>query len=206
VWYRPCGGCGGGWSGRRPSWVRAGRAAGLATATTRREVAAKELKGNLSESEAQRARLSQSVTELSTSLADARAKSDQLDLALKNANEVGTDVSFRTNEDSISTQCDVASDETRCPRRVHAGCEGACGGLRRSPWVGEGERRVVTASCRSGGGSAGAAGVAKDHMIVEGHGKTESTSMECDVDGYAFDRKVTVRLERAGSQEVARND
>ena len=36
------------------------------------------------------------------------------------------------------------------------------------------------------------AGVAKDHMIVEGHGKAESTSMEGDVDGYAFDRKVTV--------------
>ena len=31
-------------------------------------------------------------------------------------------------------------------------------------------------------------------------------SMEGDVDGYALDRKVTVRLERAGSQEVARND
>jgi hypothetical protein len=30
--------------------------------------------------------------------------------------------------------------------------------------------------------------------------------MEGDVDGYAFDRKVTVRLERVGGQEVARNE
>jgi hypothetical protein len=30
--------------------------------------------------------------------------------------------------------------------------------------------------------------------------------MEGDVDGYALDRKVTVRLERSDSQEVARND
>jgi hypothetical protein len=43
-------------------------------------------------------------------------------------------------------------------------------------------------------------------MIVEGHGASESTSTDGDLDGYAFDRKVTVRLERAGSQEVARND
>jgi outer membrane protein OmpA-like peptidoglycan-associated protein len=50
------------------------------------------------------------------------------------------------------------------------------------------------------------AGVPKDHLIVEGHGKGESTSMEGDVDGYALDRKVTVRLERSDSQEVARND
>ena len=70
----------------------------------KKEVAAKALKSDLSESEAQRALLTQSVTELNASLADARAKSDQLDVALKSAGELGTDVSFRTNEDSISTQ------------------------------------------------------------------------------------------------------
>src|SRR6202045_3422949 len=70
----------------------------------KKEVAAKTLKTDLSESEAQRELLTQSVTELNASLTEARAKSDQLDLALKNANDLGTDVSFRTNEDSISTQ------------------------------------------------------------------------------------------------------
>ncbi len=47
------------------------------------------------------------------------------------------------------------------------------------------------------------AGVTPDRMIVEGHGNSESTSVDGDLDGYAFDRKVTVRLERPGTQEVA---
>src|SRR5580698_2180800 len=49
----------------------------------KKEVAAKALKSDLTQSEAQRALLTQSVTELNASLADARAKSDQLDQALK---------------------------------------------------------------------------------------------------------------------------
>jgi hypothetical protein len=43
-------------------------------------------------------------------------------------------------------------------------------------------------------------------MIVEGHGKSESTAVDGDLDGYALERKVTVRLEQGGGQEVARND
>jgi outer membrane protein OmpA-like peptidoglycan-associated protein len=172
----------------------------------KKEVAAKELKGNLSESEAQRALLTQSVTELNASLADARAKSDQLDLALKNANELGTDVSFRTNEDSISTQAmsplmklgALAASMPDVKVRV-AGYADPRGSEKVNDELSRRRAEAVAEVLAQ-------AGVAKDHMIVEGHGKTESTSMEGDVDGYAFDRKVTVRLERAGSQEVARND
>jgi len=50
------------------------------------------------------------------------------------------------------------------------------------------------------------AGVSKDHLIVEGHGKAESTAMDGDIDGYAFERKVTVKLEHVVATEVARND
>jgi outer membrane protein OmpA-like peptidoglycan-associated protein len=172
----------------------------------KKEVAAKTLKGDLSESEAQRALLTQSVTELNASLADARVKSDQLDLALKNANELGTDVSFRTNEDSISTQAmsplmklgALAASMPDVKVRV-AGYADPRGSEKVNDELSRRRAEAVAEVLAQ-------AGVAKDHMIVEGHGKTESTSMEGDVDGYAFDRKVTVRLERAGSQEVARND
>ena len=50
------------------------------------------------------------------------------------------------------------------------------------------------------------AGLAQDRLIVEAHGKCESTSTPGDLDGYAFDRRVTVRLERPGADEVARRD
>jgi outer membrane protein OmpA-like peptidoglycan-associated protein len=47
------------------------------------------------------------------------------------------------------------------------------------------------------------AGVTSDRMTVEGHGSSESTCEDGDLDGYAFDRKVTVRLERPRTAEVA---
>lgn len=172
----------------------------------KKELAAKTLKTDLSESEAQRMLLTQSVTELNASLAEARAKSDRLDLALKNANDLGTDVSFRTNEDSIGTQAmsllmklgALAATMPDVKVRV-AGYTDPRGSEKLNDELSRRRAEAVAEVLAQ-------AGVPKDHMIVEGHGKSESTSMEGDVDGYAFDRKVTVRLERAGSQEVARND
>jgi outer membrane protein OmpA-like peptidoglycan-associated protein len=172
----------------------------------KKEVAAKALKSDLSESEAQRAQLTQSVTELNTSLADARAKSDQLNSALKNAAELGTDVGFRTNEDSISNQAmaplmklgALAASMPDVKVRV-AGYADPRGSEKVNDELSRRRAEAVAEVLAQ-------AGLPKDHMVIEGHGKTESTTMEGDVDGYAFDRKVTVRLERAGSQEVARND
>jgi outer membrane protein OmpA-like peptidoglycan-associated protein len=172
----------------------------------KKEVAAKTLKSDLSASEAQRVLLKDSVTELSASLADARAKSDQLDLALKNAGELGTDVSFRTNEDQISTQAmsplmklgALAASMPDVKVRV-AGYADPRGSEKVNDELSRRRAEAVAEVLAQ-------AGVPKDHLIVEGHGKGESTSMEGDVDGYALDRKVTVRLERTGGQEVARND
>jgi outer membrane protein OmpA-like peptidoglycan-associated protein len=49
------------------------------------------------------------------------------------------------------------------------------------------------------------AGVSPDHIIVEAHGKKEATTTEGDMDGYAFDRRVTVRIERGSPEAVAKN-
>jgi outer membrane protein OmpA-like peptidoglycan-associated protein len=50
------------------------------------------------------------------------------------------------------------------------------------------------------------AGVSPDRLVVEAHGKSDATSAEGDTDGYAFDRRVNVRIERASSAAVARNE
>jgi len=50
------------------------------------------------------------------------------------------------------------------------------------------------------------AGVARERILIEAHGKTESSSADGDLDGYAFDRRVTVRLELPTSGQVARSD
>jgi outer membrane protein OmpA-like peptidoglycan-associated protein len=46
------------------------------------------------------------------------------------------------------------------------------------------------------------AGVPQDRLVIEGHGASESTSPQGDMDAYAFDRRVTVRLQGA---EVAQS-
>jgi outer membrane protein OmpA-like peptidoglycan-associated protein len=169
-------------------------------------VAKKELAGDLSQSEAQRTALTQSVAELNASLASARVKNDQLDLTLKNTDELETEVSFRTNDDSINAQSmppllkmgALAASLPEVKVRV-AGYADPRGSEEFNDALSRRRAEAVAAVLEQ-------AGLPKDHMIVEGHGKSESTALEGDLDGYAFDRKVTVRLERAGKQEVARND
>jgi outer membrane protein OmpA-like peptidoglycan-associated protein len=172
----------------------------------KQEVAKKDLASNLDQSEAQRNSLTQSVTELNASLAQERVKSGQLDLAMKNTDELQTDVGFRTDDDSINAQAmppllkmgALAASMPDLKVRV-AGYADPRGSEEYNDALSRRRAEAVAAVLEK-------AGVSKDHMIIEGHGKSESTATDGDMDGYAFERKVTVRLERAGKEEVARND
>ena len=172
----------------------------------KQDVAKKALASDLSQSETQKAMLSQNVSDLNASLAEARAKGDKLDLALKNTEALQTDVSFRTNDDSINAQAmspllkigALAASMPDMKVRV-AGYADPRGSEEVNDALSRRRAEAVAAVLEK-------AGLPKDRMIVEGHGKGESTAMDGDLDGYAFERKVTVRLEHAGTQEVARND
>jgi len=155
--------------------------------------------------ETERTRLAQNVTELNGTLAQTQERGEQLDLALSHTDEVQTDVGFRTNDDSIQTQslaplmklgalaaalpdAKVRVDGYADPRGSAAVNEALS--KRRADAV-----AAVLAS----------AGVAPDHIVVEAHGKSEAASSEGDMDGYAFDRRVTVRIERSSPEAVAKN-
>jgi outer membrane protein OmpA-like peptidoglycan-associated protein len=158
----------------------------------KQEVAKKELATDLSQSQAKQTRLSQNVVEL--------------DLALKNTDELQTDVSFRTNDDAIGAQSvppllkigALAASMPEMKVRV-SGYADPRGSEEVNDALSRRRAEAVAAVLEK-------AGLPKDRMIVEGHGKSESTAVDGDLDGYAFERKVTVRLEHGGSQEVARND
>jgi outer membrane protein OmpA-like peptidoglycan-associated protein len=47
------------------------------------------------------------------------------------------------------------------------------------------------------------AGIPADRIVIEAHGEHESTSAEGDLEGYAFERRVTVRIEPAEGKAVA---
>jgi outer membrane protein OmpA-like peptidoglycan-associated protein len=186
--------------------VGAGVGAWIGDRYHKQEVAKKTLATDLSQSEADRKALSDSVAELNASLTSMRAKSDQLDLTLAKTDELQTDVSFRTNDDSINAQSvspllkigALAAAMPDAKVRV-AGYADPRGSEKYNDALSRRRAEAVAAVLEK-------AGVSKEHMIIEGHGKSEATAADGDLDGYALDRKVTVRLEREGEQKVAQND
>lgn len=162
----------------------------------KKEEANKALKAKLDDSEAQRASLAKNVDQLNGSLAQ----------TMKNADELQTAVSFRTNDSSVSPESvemlqKMGTLAASMPdmKVVVSGYADPRGSEKYNDALSRRRAEAVA-------GVLADAGVTKDHLIIEGHGKGEANSMEGDVDGYAFDRKVTVKLERAENLEVARND
>jgi len=164
------------------------------------------LAADLSKAEAERTRLAQSVVQLNGSLTETKARGAQLDQTLKLTDELQTDVSFRTNEASISAQAmtpllklgALAAAMPDVKVRV-AGYADPRGSDALNDALSQRRAEAVAAVLAS-------AGLSPDRLIVEGHGKAESTRTPGDLDGYAFDRRVTVRLERPGAEEVASRD
>jgi outer membrane protein OmpA-like peptidoglycan-associated protein len=169
-------------------------------------VARKELAEGLDKSESDRVRLAHNVTELNGTLAHEQERGEQLDLALSHTDEVQTDVSFRTNDDSIQAQSlsplmklgALAAALPDAKVRV-SGYADPRGSVSVNEALSKRRADAVAAVLAS-------AGVPQDRLIVEAHGKSEASTAEGDMDGYAFDRRVTVRIERAGPEAVARNE
>lgn len=140
---------------------------------------------DLANSEAERTRLSESASELDRTL----KQTDQLELT----------VSFRTDDDSISTP--------DLPPLLKLGALLTAMPQARARVSGYADPRGSDAynealSLRRAQGVAAAlmtAGVPPERIRLEAHGKSESTSAPGDLDAYALERRVTVRLELAGS-------
>jgi len=160
----------------------------------------------LKQSEVQRAQLTDSVAQLDGSLSQARARGDELAAQLGHTDQLGLDVGFRTDDDSVAAQAmspllklgALAASLPQAEVWV-AGFADPRGSdayndklsLRRAVNV-----AAVLAS----------AGVARERIHIEAHGKTEAQEADGDRDGYALERRVTVRLQLPGSGEVAGRD
>jgi len=172
----------------------------------RQAQSSKALRGDLDQSQAESTRLAHELAQREGSLAQAQVRGEQLDAALQRTDRVGLDVSFRTNDDGIATQNmgpllklgALVSALPQAQVRI-AGYADPRGSdtyndelsLRRAQSV----AAVLTGS-----------GVPAERIVIEAHGKTESTSEAGDLDAYALDRRVTVRVELPGAGQVARRD
>lgn len=163
----------------------------------RQKQTAQQLSADLGSSEAERARLAANVTELNGSLADSRSHGAQLEHTLAAVDSVGMDVSFRTDDTSIKSEDmgpllklgALAAAVPGATLRV-AGFADPRGDAAYNEELSQRRAEAVAAALVFGG-------MARERLIVEAHGAGESTSARGDLDAYALDRRVTVRLERA---------
>lgn len=163
----------------------------------REKQTARELKSDLGKSEAERARLATDLTELNGSLAQSRSYGAQLEHTLAAVDAVGMDVSFRTDDSSIKVEDmgpllklgALAAAVPDAKLRV-AGFADPRGDAAYNEALSQQRAEAVAAALVCGG-------MARERLIIEAHGASESTSAAGDLDAYALDRRVTVRLERA---------
>jgi outer membrane protein OmpA-like peptidoglycan-associated protein len=161
---------------------------------------------DLDRSEADRAQLAHSVAQLNGTLAEAQARGEQLDQALQHTDELGFDVSFRTDDDAVTVQAmapllKLGALVASLPQTqvLVAGYADPRGSEAYNDELSFRRAECVAAVLAS-------AGVPRERILIEAHGKSEALSAAGDRDGYAFDRRVTVRLLVPGSGQMARRD
>lgn len=172
----------------------------------RQAQSAQAVKVQLAASDAERERLSADVAQLQGSLAAAQSHDQQLDQSLQRTDEVGLDVSFRTDDDSVSAQAmspllklgALVASMPQAQVRI-AGYTDPRGSDAYNDRLSLQRAQNVAAvlSC---------AGVPRERMVLEAHGKSEADGASGDLDAYAFERRVTVRLQLPAPAQVARRD
>ena len=172
-------------------------------------VAKQALAADLSRSESDKTRLADNVAQLNGSLAREQQQGEQLNRALSHTDQMQTSIGFRTNDDTIQDQAmepllklaGLVSAMPDAKVRV-AGYADPRGSKSWNAALSKRRADAVAAVLEG-------AGVPHGRLIVEAYGKSQASSVEGDVDGYAFDRRVTVTIERpagqSGDNAVARN-
>jgi outer membrane protein OmpA-like peptidoglycan-associated protein len=153
--------------------------------------------------EAERERLAANVTELNGSLAESRSHDVQLEQTVSAVDAVGMDVSFRTDDTSIKAEDmgpllklgALAATVPDAKLRV-AGFADPRGDTAYNVTLSQRRAEAVAAALICGG-------MTRERLILEAHGAGESVSGAGDLDAYALDRRVTVRLERGGTAAPA---
>ena len=160
-------------------------------------VANQELTSNLDKSEVER-------VHLATSLSESTAERARLaDLAARSS-DLATDIGFRTDDASLTDESVVrlkklgalASAVPGAKVRV-AGYADPRGAEAYNLALSQRRADAVAAILKD-------AGLGADRMVVEAHG-AEATCAEGDLDGYAFERRVTVRIEGTENPALARS-
>ncbi len=156
------------------------------------------LSASLGQSEQEREGLAGKLNLASQSLASVQTQRAELDRTVQLSDDIETDVVFKTADASIN------SLELPALRKIGALAASLPPGAKvrvdgyadpRGPATLNDDlslQRAETVAL-----ALQKAGVPQDRLVVAGHGSSQSTSPRGDLDAYAFDRRVTVRLQGA---------
>ena len=165
----------------------------------KKDVQNKELKLSLAKSDAEKRKL---MADLASTMAHGEKLSEELDNAVNKTHDLEAAFAFRTSDASLSPD-DVA-------RLSKIGSlAGAIPDVkvRVSGFTDPrgSEKFNASLSKRRADSVAGileSAGIPADRIVVEAHGEHESTTADGDLEGYAFERRVTVRIEQSGDEKA----
>jgi outer membrane protein OmpA-like peptidoglycan-associated protein len=166
----------------------------------KKEVQNDELKVSLAKSESEKQKL---MADLASTMAHGEKLTEELDNAVNKTHDLEAAFAFRTNDASLS------GDDVARLQKI-----GSLAGaipevkVRVSGFTDPrgSEKLNAALSKRRADSVAGvleSAGIPADRIVIEAHGEHESTSADGDLEGYAFERRVTVRIEPAEDKAVA---
>jgi outer membrane protein OmpA-like peptidoglycan-associated protein len=166
----------------------------------RKDVKNAELAANLKESEGERQRL---IASLQVAMTNGEQLSAALDKTVGETRDLETAFGFRTNvadlaQDDVARLTKIGALVGAIPKmkvRV-AGYTDPRGSEEYNAELSQ-RRAASVATVLSN------AGVPVDRIVIEAHGEQESTSPDGDLEGYAFERKVMVRIEQGDAGELA---
>ena len=172
----------------------------------RQAQSAAALAADLERSESQRAELLHSVAQLDGSLSEARAHDAELATQLSHTDQLGLDVSFRTDDDSVAAQAltpllkigALAASMPQAQMCV-AGYADPRGSIAYNDELSLRRATNVAAVLMS-------AGVPRERIAIEAHGKSAALDADGVLVTYALERRVTIRLQLPGSAQVAARD
>ncbi len=164
------------------------------------------LSAELKRSEGARAQLADNVAALDESLSQARAQGDELTAELAHTDQLGLDVSFRTADDSVAAQAmspllKLGALAASLPQ-AEVSVEGFA-----DPRGSAGYNEALSLQrARNVAAVLASAGVPRERIHIAAHGKAKAQEADGDLDRYALERRVSVRLQLRAADEVARRD
>jgi outer membrane protein OmpA-like peptidoglycan-associated protein len=169
----------------------------------RQEMKNQELAVDLDDSEQERMTLANNVDDLNSSLVDSQFQREKLAETYAHTRDLETDVAFRTADSDLNPDAMMKLQKMGGLAKTLPGAKIRISGYADPRGAAEfnkalSERRAETVAM-----ALMEAGVPKDRLIIESHGEEGSQSKKGDLDGYAFERRVSVRIEHKDASQVA---